>query len=229
MQTNKQSPPSSVLLQNDAQQPFNSLLADSKHGRNELRDLKSYSSQLPFGFNQNSYLDDRLTLSGAGNGFVTPSAPLQFYQTPQTQDVPQPGPDLISQDIDPTLDIVRNSSNYTPQANQVDPLIDINMPLHVSQVPSPAQSATALQRPFLSQNQMMLSQETGRQNHSQGFYNLSEMDASSERSTPSISSSDSDDVLQHVAIELECTFENLGDIMRDLSRLSKTVTVRVKS
>lgn len=225
VQTNQQALPNSLLRHNGMQQPFNPLLADSGHRPNEFRDPKSYSNQIPFGFSQNRYLDDQMTLPGADNGFGTPSAPLQFYQTPQTQDV-QSGPDLASLDIDSTFDIIRKSSDYTPQTNQVEPLTEINKPFPVSQVASP-QSATAQERPFPSQNQIMLGQGPGKQTFSHSSSNLLEMDVSSERSTPSISSSDSDEDLQHVGIELECTSEKLGDIMRELSRLSKTVTVKV--
>ncbi|MCJ1462839.1 hypothetical protein MMC07_001442 [Pseudocyphellaria aurata] len=229
MQTNRQAHPNSSPVQNGIQQQFNPHLADSEHRRNEFRDPKSYSSQFPFGFNQNSYLVERLTMPGAGHGYVTPSSPLQFHPTTQTQDVTQSGGDLVGLEIDPALDIARNSSSYIPQTNQIDPLTDTHKPLPISEIAVPVQSSSTHQKQFPSQDQMMLSQEAGRPVHSYDSCNFSEMDISSGRSTPSISSSESDEGRQRVCIELECTFEKLGDITRALSRLSKTLTVRVNS
>ena len=215
----------------DTQQSFNRSSAAIGQWHKEVRDPTIYSSTFPFDFvpNSSSIINSNASvLSGIDTDHTTSSASLYPYQHPSQSHVPLaalPAQDLTASS---TLEIHRNSGNYTLPIERVSPpMSHTTSPL--SSQGSPGHAPTLQQHHSPSQHLSLIDREPAVQDQSPICAKGSEMPLLSAPSLRSISSSSTDDILHHVYIDAVCTNEQLGNVMSTLVGLAKSVTVRVRS
>jgi hypothetical protein len=216
VQATSQSSPLCLPAQSGLQWPFEPWSEDSA----------IYSSAFPpFDFVQNGYSDHNFNMSvlpGFETDCTTTPVSLHPYHHHKL-DLPQ-ATFAHNPACDPTLDILMNCMNYT---SQIDPIVKNNSPPEAQGISSPDSSTQKDNSP--TQYQGLMDHESVTQGQSPGYSKAQDTALSSRRNllpiTPLTPSPDG--ALQHVSIDAVCTTEELGNIMRTLVGLAKSVTVKV--